>query len=228
MSLLGLITLSGMKPARNRSRSPIKILLTAIVFCAAEFSSYGQGQIWFFNSYWDTETWITTNSIPGGPPTGIISGPVGSYFFALFAAPPGTLDPNAFTFTGHYATNYPTAGRLYGGITQLPGVDVDEYCSVIIRGWSGNIGHDYSAVTDYLANPTFVAWYGESQIATLRLGGGETPTPLLFGTSPGQMPGFNLGMYPIPEPSGLALAGLVAATVVAFRRRQRFGTTKQP
>src|SRR6185436_3705281 len=91
--------------------------ILAGLFCIAR-TVQAQGTVDFGNSL---SSLISTNSSPGGPPTGLISGPVGSYYFALFSAPVGATDPAQFVFVGAYATNVTIAGGLRGGFPSIPG-----------------------------------------------------------------------------------------------------------
>ncbi len=186
-------------------------LATAMVVCN------GQGFVGFQNN---NITLITTSSVSGGLASGPISGP-GGYYFALFSAQAGTLDPNLFSFTGTSTTNraFDPPGIFSGPAVAFPALTP---VSLIVRAWSANIGPNYSDVTTYLLNPTFDAWYGQSQIATVTpTSGGFPPTPI-FGTGGGRIPGFNLEMYSaVPEPSSVVLAILGAAVLFLFRRRAR-------
>lgn len=179
------------------------------------FIVFSQGQVRFNNT---SLTLISTNSIVGGPATGTTSGSVGTYYFGLFVASVGTSDPNAFAFTGAYATNT-SAGRLNGGNAEISGSTGANSFAIIVRGWSANIGHDWLAVTAYLSNPTFDAWYAESQIGVVQPTMPEGPYPSFFGTVPGAIPGFNLQMYSVPEPSSFAFVGVSAMALWIFRRR---------
>ncbi len=192
-----------------------KVITFLALFGYVVYAS-GQGSIAFLNN---SLTLITTNSAPGSA-TAPISAP-GNFYFALFSAPAGTLDPSIFSFTGAYATNraLDMPGRFNGGLVTFPNINP---VSLVIRGWSANIGPTYSDATNYLANPLFDAWYGESQIATVMPQGGGFPAPSPFGFNPGQVPGFNLNMYSaVPEPSSVVLGILGGAALFFFRRRAR-------
>jgi len=190
------------------------------VLVLSVLAAAGQGQIRFANT---GQTLISTNS-PFGAGSGPISG-AGNYYFALFVAPSGTVDRDSFTFTGFYGTNTVTTGIFRGGQsvgyvtfpTYPPGTTI----SFLVRGWSANIGTDYSSVTNYLSAPTFLGWYGDSEIRTMPLGGGAVPVPDLFGIGAGQIPGFTLEVYGVPEPSSLTLAGLGLAALMFLRRRSQ-------
>jgi hypothetical protein len=161
------------------------------------FSQYPQSFVTFQNG---SLTPVATNSVVGGPATGLILGPYGTaYYFALFSAPSGTVDVTQFTFTGGYASNSTKAGLLYGGSTVIPGLFPDYIeAAVLVRGWSANIGAGYSMVTNYLANPTFDGWYGESQIGSIHPMLPEGPYPAIFSSHYPGIPGFTLYRYTVP------------------------------
>jgi len=195
----------------------MKIAFAAFgVLVLSALVAVGQGQIRFFNT---PQTLVSTN-LPLGGVGGPISG-AGNYYFALFIAPPGTTDPQAFTFTGFYGTNTTTAGIFTGGQVAISGYVPGTTLSFLVRGWSANIGADYSAVTNYLSAPSFLGWYGDSAIGTMPLGGGAFSVPNLFGIAAGQIPGFTLEVYGVPEPSSLTLLGLGLAATWRLRRRSR-------
>ena len=89
-------------------------------------TAVAQGTVKFINS--------STTLVSNG--TSLISGPVGSYYFALLTAPVGASDLRQFTFSGVYATNQATAGRLYGGSTvTVPGWPAGTARSFLVWGW---------------------------------------------------------------------------------------------
>ncbi len=201
--------------------SALRSGLAAVMLVAATGLARSQGTVFFQNG---VATAISTNSAPGGPPTGIMSGPFGtSYYFAMLAAPAGTTNLSDFSFTGGYASNYFADGILYGDVVTISNTQPGQAEAVLVLGWSANIGPSYSDITNYLANPTFTAWYGQSLIATVALGDDFPPPQRPFGTFPGQVPGFILDeRVAVPEPAPLALL-LLAASVVgisACRKRQ--------
>src|SRR5262245_39548841 len=62
-------------------------LLGILALLAVPPLASAQGQVGFFNT---STTLISTNSAPGDAATGPTSALVGDYYFALFAASPGT------------------------------------------------------------------------------------------------------------------------------------------
>jgi hypothetical protein len=112
----------------------------SLLFLMATWTTAGQGLVTFLN--WSNET-VTAGSV--GQQTAI-SGPVGSYYFGLLIAAPGTADPSQFIFTDVYATNLNGApGRLYGGsAVPVPGWFAGAEMSYMVAGWSASLGHDWS------------------------------------------------------------------------------------
>lgn len=170
------------------------LTLTALLAVAATASA--QGTVNFANN---PATKVAINSLPGGPSTGFITGPVGSYYFALLVAPTTqtTVDFNfsGWAFTGNYATNTQSPGRFNGNPT-TDGVTIVGYApgstaNFVVVGWSSGIGHDWGTVAPALANGLwFTGYAGMSGIAqNIVLGGGfmYPPTPLSSGftLSPG-------------------------------------------
>lgn len=186
----------------------------------------GQGLV-DFSSGLATQNKITTNSVLLGPSTGLISGPVGSYYFALFVAPStittlnGPFDPtlSGFTFTGAIGTNT-IAGVFSGGAVAVPGYASGTTASFTIVGWSANYGTTWPEAIAAINADEFGFW-GNSGVAQVMLGGGVAPAGEIFGTGAGQIQGFSLNPGPIPEPATFALAGLGTAAILLFRRRHQ-------
>ncbi len=61
-----------------------KTYFAGIVVIASVSWSFGQGLVNFRNN---STRLTSTNSVSGEPATGLMSGPVNSYYFALFSAP---------------------------------------------------------------------------------------------------------------------------------------------
>jgi hypothetical protein len=208
------------------------LFLTLLGFATVSAcGQYGPGEVIFANTT-GTAARISTNSAPGGPATGPISG-VGNYYFALFVAPSNVLsvegvvfhDPD-WAFTGNYATNTTGAGRFWGsynpdGSVTIPGYEAGMTASLVVIGWSANIaGPDLAAVEAWYgydgSDVPFVGWFGQSAVASIQLGnGGLIPNMFVIGpTVFGAAQGFTLNL--IPEPTTIGLAGL--AVVLLFRR----------
>ena len=184
----------------------------AAILCLSAFASgaFAQGLVNFFNN---SGTLISANgtAMTGGP-----------YYFALLYAPVGTTDPTAFTFGAVYGTNQATAGRFTGGgNVPITGWAPGAERSFMVAGWSSDLGPTWSQgwLSGNWGSAT-TGLFGMSSIATGRAGGfdgtGNVPNLAPF-TATTIATGFNLA--PIPEPTTLALAGLGAAALLIFRRR---------
>lgn len=143
----------------------------------------------------------------------------------------------AWSDSGLGATNSNTAGRLTtidgnagAQVPWSPGTTN----SVVMIGWSANLGTSWAAVSNVLANwstyqNTIVgaAYVGISSTGYLTpLSTSTSPGTVVFGSSDlGQgLPIYSLNtqlyLLPVPEPSTIALAGLGAASLLLFRRRK--------
>jgi hypothetical protein len=213
----------------------MKKLLTVAALLSVASWSFGQGYVNFANTT-ASSTHVSTNSVVGGANTGRISGPAGSYYFALFVAPNGTAfnpELTGWSLVG-IAQNTGTLGRFFGSTDtngqQVPGYGISSTASFLVAGWSANLGTTWQAVLPwYEASRTPAGvptdgFFGFSRVASdIVLGGGSIPVPNLFGAAATQATGFQLGLQTatvIPEPSSFALAGLGAAALMIFRRRK--------
>ena len=209
-------------PALRRPRTSLYALVV-VVLLGGRVVGHAQGTVGFQNSL---STLIYTNSAPGGPPTGIMSGPFGtSYYFAMLAAPYGTTNLGGFSFTGGYASNYFVDGGLSGPVVAISNTQPGQLEAVVVWGWSANIGPNFSDVQGYLANPTFSAWFGQSLIATVTLGDDLAGPQIPFGPFPGQVPGFVLDEHlAVPEPTSRSLLLLAAGfTGLSCRKKSQAG-----
>ena len=220
----------------------MRTLLIIAFLVGAPLISYGQGAVNFSaGAYPVTRIW--TNSSPGGPSTGFISG-AGNYFFALFVAPTSTgtnyslspsLDPSlhGFTFLGAYGTNTATEGRFNGNPSidgvSVPGIPPGNSVNFVVVGWSANIaGPNFASFLAWWNNgnpqdayPGLIGWAGHSVVVNVLLGGGIIPQGQIFGPSPGQAQGFGLLYTPVPEPSAFVLTSLAIAAVLLDRLTRR-------
>lgn len=212
----------------------MKKLFTVAALVAVTSLGLAQGTV-NFSAGATAATRLATNTVVGGPSTGLING-AGNYYFALFVAPStvtasSSMDPtlSGFTFTGYYGTNTTSAGRMTGNPTTddvaINGYATGTSASFMVLGWSSNIGTTWAQAQTWWnnGNPTSrTGFFGDSAVATsVGLGGGLSFPGNIFGAQPGQITGFNLGLYQvIPEPTTVALAGLGAAAMLIFRRRK--------
>lgn len=213
-------------------KTVIGVLLTLTLWGSTVQIACAQGSVNFANRSFSS-TWISTNSVSGGPATGYILGPVGSYYFALFVATPDvtsvtSLDPteSGFSFTGYIGTNR-TAGRFSGNPSTddviIYGYPQGASLNFIVTGWSGNIGNNWAAAQSWLRQRNADGYYGQSSVATsVATGGGIVAPGEIFGIAPGQIPGFTLGYSPLPEPSTAALLALAGIFRAFLKARKRF------
>ena len=174
-----------------------------------------------------------TNSAVGGQPTGMTWGTQGLYRYALYASATATSvngqsspilgadslnyafnDPN-WTLVA-YGASTSVRGRFSSlstdpyGETPIPGIPGGTYAQFVIIGWSANIGATIPAVQSWFnnGNPGSDGWIGQSAVSGALLLGDDFTVPALpmFGTAPGQVKGFTLGLasptpaaaYPVP------------------------------
>jgi len=196
----------------------MKKLVLTLSLAVLTSGAFGQGLINFINS---SATLITVDGVSAVAPGG-------TYRFAVFTAPVGTVNPALFTLAGGgiYATNQATAGRIFGG----NGIAVTGWApgstqAFLIRGWSASTGATWAEVSQYYVGGAWVGpgYFGQSSIAPGGVAGGfygtgNLPNLNLFGGTQGLTTGFNLTA--VPEPSSMALAGLGAASLLLFRRRK--------
>jgi hypothetical protein len=172
--------------------------------------AFGQGLVFFVNS--------STTLVSAGPvgQQAAIAGPVGSYFFGLLIASPGTTDPTRFTFTGGYATNLAIPGRLYGSIVSVPGWLPGSLMSYLVAGWSASLGHDWD---QRWLSGSFVT-SGEFGISSIATGiASAEGLPSLFSGATGIQSGWNLApVGPIPEPTPFSMGGLGTALIMILRQ----------
>jgi hypothetical protein len=206
--------------------------LTALI--ALLPSLYGQGTVSFYSG----GAFIATNSVPGGPSTGLTwdrSIAPNAFYYALFVAPTNQLTVDntlaGWTFTGNYATNV-GAGRLFGNYDTAPpnnyfGVVIPGYlpggsANFVILGWSANVGHDWSTVGPLVQDGSIrgLGFFAISGIGVgMTLAGGATPPANVMGTGfPQEIPSFTLNA-PIPEPATWPLLMAGGAVAWHFRRR---------
>jgi hypothetical protein len=189
----------------------MKKLAAMLCLGAMTTGAFAQGLVSFANN---PQTLVSAN-IAGN--VAALTGPAGSYYFALLTAP-GAAGP--FTFANVYGTNLVnTSGGRFSGNTAG---------SVVVTGWAPGATLSYEvAAWESSLGPTFnAAWltthpnglFGVSAVGSGVAGGGaqSLPTLQLFGGT-GITAGFTLTS--VPEPTSMALVGLGAAALLIFRRR---------
>jgi len=155
-------------------------------------------------------------------PTGVLGSQVaGSY---AFQDSNWTLDA--------YGASTATVGRFSSinldsnGQTLVSGAPANT--QLVVVGWSANIGTSIASVESFLAgtdNGVTSGFIGESIVSgSITTGNGATgtpPVPTIFSTSlAGDITGFDLGYYQVPEPSSIALGVMGAASLLALRRKK--------
>lgn len=198
----------------------MKKLTAMLCLSVMATGAFAQGIINFAN----TPTTLVSQE---GVSTILINGPVGSFYFGLLVAAPGTVDPKEFTFTGVMATNSGVAaGRFVFNGAQVPasfwGPGITKAYEV--AGWSSSLGTTFNPAWLRAGpmGPT-TAVFGLSAIGTGAAGGTDVngnalpPFPLFGGT--GITSGFLLPEL-LPEPTSMALASLGAVALFIYRRRK--------
>ena len=192
----------------------MKEILLGVSLLLPGSTTFAQGTVVFVNSP------TTLVSVGGAGQSALISGPPGSYYFALLIAPPGTADASQFAFTGVYATNTATPGRIGPSsyTPSVPGWPVAVDMSFLVAGWSSSLGHDWNQQWMSASFGAF-GYFGFSTIGIGTTGGpGAGGPPVadlnLFGGL-GIQTGWNLD--PVPEPSTVVLLALGAFGLILRR-----------
>jgi hypothetical protein len=208
-----------------------------------------QGEVNFGNLLY-TPSRIWTNNVPNGwtpdlsgtnagTTAGWISGPRGTYMFALFSAPTtvttvegGTpwTDAN-WAFTGNYATNAVPFGRIIGNYNPdnsvtIPGYAPGSSASLVVIGWNTAVGGSTLTSFETAWNQHAAGlYYGCSSVANIQLGNGDSiPDVTIFGASTGQIEGFV--MAPVVLNVVLSGSGVVTnCTEANLRAAMTFGGT---
>jgi hypothetical protein len=202
------------------------LLLGSIVAAA------GQGYVDFYNS---STTKVLTN-YPGAAP-GPTSTDVGSYYYALFAAPTTVTnasviqDPtlHGWTYVA-MATNVASLGRLSGGAAQI-GPTGDVRTNFAVAGWSASIGSTWAEAQQWWndgnppgSQPGRYGFFGIAPTVATNVFLSSVPggSGAIFWTEPGTIQGFTLYWqhfyYPIsvydisPWPANVAVGSNLTLT----------------
>jgi len=206
-----------------------KILLTALLCCATA-SVFAQGTVQFRN-YYAAASINAPVGIEGGAllnasnplwRAALIGGPVGSTptdgmmtlgGLSMMYYPANTT----LTWVNFRTGTTPPAADGFVNVGSstaraVPGVNWGGQAVVQMVAWQGNFTTYADAWQAAQTDPTVLI--GASGVMTLTLPASSTDVNLtyLVGLSP-----FNI--HPVPEPATLALAGLGAAALLIFRRR---------
>jgi hypothetical protein len=229
-----------------------KIALTIVCALTTAGAAFAQGTVTWAtpaNSI-TAETNATTYSPlfgggAAGGPTGItVSSTAGTYDYALLYATAGIIASSStnfaalfqssdWTFSGLTATNSSTANRLspVGGSTTatVPWAN-GTTDSVVLVGWSANLGSSWGVVSNLLATQTYGAnsYFGVSSTGFINPNLSPANGAAIFNTAATGINGvpiddLNMQLFllpPVPEPATMALAGLSGLALVLFRRRK--------
>jgi hypothetical protein len=228
-----------------------KLVLTTVCALAMAGAAFAQGTInWgsITAAAMTSQTNATTISpfFGGGAAAsgGTIGGPVGnSMFYELLfsaytgvqAAVPTTLAAlSSWQDSGLSATNQTTAGRLSpiaGSTAVIVPWAAGTTDSIVLVGWSANLGTTWTAASANLNNNNALAgiagniFFGVSHTGFINAAPGN-PGAVPFGTAatasglPINSLNTQLFLVQVPEPTTIALAGLGGLSVLLFRRRK--------
>jgi hypothetical protein len=235
-----------------------KLALTIVCAVAVTGAAFGQGLVGFSPTRtiitFQTNATVYSPLFGGGnastPGTiGVMGNPVGGlqYDFTLLyqtqsgyqvLATDTSVWDGTWTDTGLTATNstsFASSGALLpataGGTVPWTTGTTD---SVVLVGWSVNLGTTWAAVSNVLANwstdkGTIVgnAFFGESAFGYINPATSPNPAVAVFGVGANvnglPISGLNTQLYllPVPEPATMALAGLGGLGLLLFRRRRQ-------
>jgi hypothetical protein len=137
---------------------------------------------------------------------------------------------------GLSATNGNTAGRLQvinGNAAAAVPWAAGTTDSIVLVGWSANLGSTWGAVSNELANDTYLAvlagqlgFFGVSNTGFIAAGASSISGATVFASGPVANTGtpifsLNTQLYglAVPEPATMALVGLGGLSLMLFRRR---------
>jgi hypothetical protein len=218
-----------------------KLILTMAAIVGVAGYTYGQGQI-VFGATASAATQVSTNN----GTVGKIGGAAGEWEFALFrSSNTNKVDVNGttstsgkplvtpwtdpgWTFTGVLATNSGTAGRFAVtdpnvGYVTISGAAVGSFQNYVIYGWNTAVGGGTlnSLINAY--NNNAPGLFGGASAIAVALQMGDNGATIfnnnVIGGLSYQTPGWQLAPVIVPEPATFALAGLGAAAMLIFRRR---------
>ena len=183
-------------------KTQIKAALLAVALSACAGNVFGQGQVTMANN----SSSLVMNVLTGQPVA------IGSTSFQLYYGPAGTPEANLLPASPIAGTSAVLAGRIANTVIDIPtnSVPYGGAATFQIRAWrSSYASYDLAFQVGDLAGKSLLFNANTSPNLTPP----ATPTSLA-----GLYPGFAL--FPVPEPSTFALAGLGLASLLLFRRRK--------
>jgi hypothetical protein len=226
----------------------MKKILTIIGLVSVTTLLHAQGYV----EWAGTSAAISTNTgtflLAGGETSGVngktASSVSQSYDYALLwaASTPsgGTQATNAgwnlaevsgAPLSADLATNYANPGALEGiggtGGTNFIGMNASVTYSVMIVGWSANLGSSWLTVSNelYTGDWTLLSgtmgFFGETGVGTMTPTATPAGQPGPFGGSAFANGSLVLYEVPVPEPATIALAGLGGLSMLLLRRRNK-------
>lgn len=230
-----------------------KLALTSICALALAGAAFAQGNVNWGGISFAYMTGVTNTGISplfGGTGSGGVSGSTSTgadafYYELLYTGYSGSQATItslssllSWSDSGLTATNATaSAGRLVpvnGSVAAQVPWNAGTTDSIVLVGWSANLGSTWSTVSNELATGTFTSvldgqtgFFGVSATGYISPYTTSTsPGATLFGNAattqglPIDSPGTELYALPVPEPTTMALAGLGSLSLFLFRRRK--------
>ena len=175
-------------------------------------SAFGQGQVAFRNTA-STNFYLWTNGPAGGgnSQSNLMSG-TSAYRIGLYASTTPGATASSLSLVGLATNSAALPGRFLGPSPYLlPGIAGGTPIVFQIRAWSFAGGLSYEEALNASAVDPLNIKTGVSLLGTVTPSASPAPPADLFGTSPGLVQGFIIG---IPEPSTSALALLGTLTLL--------------
>jgi hypothetical protein len=229
-----------------------KLALTSILALGMTGAVFAQGEInWgsisftFFTAQTNTTQLSPLTGLGGG--AALTGGSVGntvaaanSFYYELLyntsatqVSSPTTLAAlDGWLDTGlEGVNNSSSAGRALptnGGTTEGT-VPFTAESSLMLVGWSANLGSTWATASSVLNSPNALAsvvgtaFFGETTTGFITPGpNGIAPGATVFGTGTGQIKDLLTPLYPVsvPEPTTLALGAMGVASLLALRRKK--------